>query len=102
MPKLQKINTDDRIINMVQDNVGNILDFYSSLPILQGNILTNISLKAASNSIPHKLNRLLTGWIVIRQRASAIIYDTQDTNTQPTVFLKLTSSAPVVVDLYVF
>jgi hypothetical protein len=102
MPKLQRIQTGDRVLNMIQDNVSNILDPYSSKEILQGQILTNIVLVSGSNRVAHKLGRKLLGWFIVRQRASASIYDTQDSNPDPILFLTLTSSANVTVDIYVF
>ena len=102
MPKLQRIQTADRVLNMIQDNVSNILDPFSSKDILQGQILSNVALVAGANIVAHKLNRKLIGWFIVRQRSSASIYDTQDSQTQPTLFLSLVSSANVSVDLYVF
>lgn len=102
MPKLQRIQTQDRVLNMIQDNVSNILDPYSSKEILQGQILQNVRLVSGANNVPHKLDRKLIGWFIVRQRAAGTIYDTQDTNSQPNLFLQLVSSANVSVDLYVF
>jgi hypothetical protein len=102
MPKLQRIQTSDRVINMIQDNVSNIIDPLSSKEILQGQILTKIALTTGTNNVAHKLNRRLLGWFIVRQRASASIYDTQDTNPSPDTFLRLVTSANVTVDLYVF
>lgn len=102
MPKLQRIQTADRVLNMIQDNVSNILDPYSSKEIVQGQVLQSLVLNAGVNIIAHKLNRKLIGWFVVRQRSAATIYDTQDAQSQPTLFLSLVSSAGVTVDLYVF
>lgn len=102
MPKLQRIQTADRVINMIQDNISNIIDPLSSKEILQGQILTKIALTTGTNNIAHKLGRRLLGWFIVRQRASATVYDTQDTNPSPDIFLRLVASANVTVDLYVF
>jgi hypothetical protein len=102
MPKLQRIQTADRVINMIQDNISNIIDPLSSKELLQGQILTKIALTTGTNNIAHKLDRRLLGWFIVRQRASATVYDTQDTNPSPDIFLRLVASANVTVDLYVF
>jgi hypothetical protein len=102
MPKIQHIQTSDRVLNMIQDNISNILDPYSSKEILQGQFLTGITLVSGTNTVSHKLARKLIGWFVVRQRASAIIHDNQDTQTRPDLFLTLVASAAVTVDLYVF
>jgi len=44
----------------------------------------------------------LTGWNPTRIRASATIFDTQDSNQTPQLTLNLVASANVVVDLLVF
>lgn len=102
MPKLQRIQTGDRVLNMIQDNVSNILDPYSSKEILQGQLLQNVSLSSGTNNIPHKLERALIGWFIVRQRAAGTVYDTQDTNSVPNLFLRLIASADMSVDIYVF
>jgi len=102
MNKLRRVQTQDREVNQLQSNVAEVLDPIAALPVINGNILTNVALLAGDNSINHKLGMRLTGWIVIRQRAAAEIFDKQVTNPTPTVTLVLNVSAPVVVDLYVF
>lgn len=71
-------------------------------PLLQNNILPNISLVSGVNVINHKLGRKLIGWQPSRIRASATFFDQQDTNQTPELTLVLVSSAPVVIDLVVF
>lgn len=100
--RIQKLNTGDRLLNMIQDNVGNVVDPIAANPLINGIILTKVPLVTGANRVLHKLQRPLIGWFVVRQRASATLYDTQDTNTDPTVYLNLNASANVVVDLYVF
>lgn len=71
-------------------------------PLNNASILKNVSLMTGANVINHKLGQNLQGWWIIRQRASASVFDTQDTNQIPQLTLNLTSSANVVVDLAVF
>jgi hypothetical protein len=71
-------------------------------PIVNGILLTNIVLKSGDNIISHKLDRKLQGWFITRLRASALIYDKQDSEERPTQFLKLNSNANVTVDIFVF
>jgi hypothetical protein len=96
------VQTTDRNINQLQTNIISALQPLLLGGILDGTVLTNVSLVSGSNAVPHGLNRKLQGWIIVRQRAAATVYDTQDNNPNPTSTLLLTSSAGVVVDLYVF
>lgn len=102
VPMFQKLTTTDRVVNQIQDNLGRTLNPLTNQPLNSGNILTSVTLVTGANSINHKLGRPLVGWFVTRIRASATLYDTQDTNKTPNLTLNLVSSANVVVDLFVF
>jgi hypothetical protein len=99
----QKIHSDDRVVNMIQDNLIKVLQPITSNELLNGSILTKISLVSGStNYIAHGLGRPLIGWYPVRVRASATIYDTQDTNLNPSSTLALHTSSNVTVDIAVF
>lgn len=100
--RIQKLNTGDRLLNMIQDNVSNVVDPIAGNPLVNGIILSKVALVSGANQIPHKLQRRLLGWFIVRQRSAATIYDTQDSNLTPSIYLNLTASANVTVDLYVF
>lgn len=91
-----------RELSRVQDNVGKTVDQVVANPILNGQLLTGITLAVGSNIINHKLGRILLGWLPVRLRASATLYDTQDSNATPALTLLVTSSAVVVADFWVF
>ena len=117
---IAQVQTLDKDTNQLQSNIASAFNTYqtglsstiqslqSSISDLQssnfssGKILTKQALASGSNNIPHGLGKALTGWVIVRQRASATFYDTQDSNTIPQTTLLLTSSASVTVDIYVF
>jgi len=101
-PVFQKLNVSDQNLNRVQDNVAKALAPLTSNDLLNRRLLTNISLASGDNKVAHGLGRPLKGWSVVRQRASATIYDKQDANTTPDLTLTLNASGAVVVDLEVF
>jgi hypothetical protein len=100
--KIKRLNTNDRIINQIQDNISDVVDHFGEQDLIYGERLENIALVTGSNNVPHKLSRKLLGWFVIRQRSAASIYDLQDSNPNPATFLRLQASANVTVDLFVF
>jgi|SRR5271165_2395003 len=100
--KYQIINTPDRVINQIQQNTATILNPLSGNPLVSGQVLSDIQLLTGSNTVNHKLGRNLLGWFIVRQRGPASVYDTQDSNEMQNLTLLLTSSANVLVDLYVF
>lgn len=71
--------------------------------LVNGRLIRNQTLIAGANVVNHGLGRSLVGWYVTRLRDGfAQIYDTQDSNSMPSLTLNLNSNAPVSVDLWVF
>ena len=102
MTTLPIFTTAIKELSMLQTTWSQILNTLLRNPSLQSNMLTQVLLVTGSNTINHGLGRNLQGWRVVRQRALASLYDTQDTNQRPGLTLTLVSSAPVIVDLEVF
>jgi hypothetical protein len=100
--QLPKIQSRSKELMLLQTKWISILNPVLALPTNDSSILTSVSLKPGSNTINHGLGRKLQGWSIVRQRASASIYDNQDNNQMPELTLVLVASAPVVVDIEVF
>ena len=99
----KKIDIEDKVIARFQDNVEQAVSQLPSTDIIQGRLVKDVSLLSASTvKVSHKLGRPVVGWFIVRQRASAIIWDSQDSNATPSLTLDLNCSANVVVDLWVF
>jgi hypothetical protein len=98
---LPNINNDASLALILQ-RWQTILNPIVDAPTSKPSILKSVSLASGSNTINHLLGRSLQGWAIVRQRAAATVYDTQDANPTPALTLNLTASAPVVVDLLVF
>lgn len=99
----KKINVPDVNIMRIQDNIESAI-----APVLRNVILNSVLLKdieltaSVANEISHKLAQNLTGWVLIRNRANAVVWDEQDTNKNAKRTLILQTSANTVVDLLVF
>lgn len=104
MVLLPSFQSDDLQLNLMQDRWSSILQPILSRPQNKSTILKNVILLAASNPnvVNHLLQANLQGWKIIRQRASAIVWDQQDTNATPQLTLHLRTSADVTIDLEVF
>lgn len=102
MVEFSKIYSEDRVLNMVQDNLVKSINHVAQNPLVNGQILEKVSLLSGANVVVHGLGRPLLGWYITRIRASAIIYDTQDLNKNPSSNLQLVASGAVVVDIAVF
>lgn len=99
---LPSFSTSDRILSMMQSAWATLIDPILANPANNTVLLPNIVLGIGSTVVNHKLGRKLIGWQIVRQRAAASIYDTQDANQMSNLTLNLVSDAAVVVDLLVF
>lgn len=101
--QFNRIQTQDRIISQIQDNIEKTFNPIVFNVALDSIILPNVFLQSGiTNNISHKLGRRLSGWKVIRNRASCIIYDNQDENPNPNLTLWLLTDADTTVNLEVF
>lgn len=96
------VQTDDKDVNQLQQNVSQTLNPILRNPINFGNIVESQSLAVGANTINHGLGRPLQGWLIVRKKASANIYDDQDNNANADKTLVLISDAAVVVNIYCF
>lgn len=108
MISIPKVQSQDRITNQLQENIINGVSQLQNqvnsqaLPFNGGKILPNVSLLAGQNTINHGLGKVLTGWYLVRIRANAIVWDSQDGNKSGNTTLILNASAPVSVDVFCF
>lgn len=102
MANLPQFQSDDRNFQMMQTQWGTILNPVVSSPIVQGRLLTGVSLVTGSNTINTLLGRKLQGYIVVLQSANITVYDTQSTNPMPEKTLVLVASGPATVSLWCF
>jgi hypothetical protein len=100
--KFNQLNVASIDLNKVQTNIANSLRELQINPILDFNIVKDVSLVTGDNVVDHKLGRSPAGWILTRKNALADIYDKQNSNQTPNLNYILTSSANVTVDLYFF
>ena len=66
-----------------------------------------IKLSTSFVNVPHRLGRAVRGWIVIDQTTASRVFrdplpSSAATNPDPTLFLRLQSSATTTVKLWVF
>jgi hypothetical protein len=99
---LPSFNTKIQEFSLLQSKWAAILNPILGKAQVQSSILKEVTLQSGLNSVNHLLGRDLQGWKIVRQRASASIYDTQDACTMPDKVLQLVSSALCVCDIEVF
>lgn len=100
--RLPIFHTDNKELHLMQTSWASAINPVLNAPISNGILLKNVKLTTGANSVSHQLGRKLQGWSIVRIRSASSIYDTQDSSTTPQLTLSLVSSAPAVVDIYVF
>lgn len=99
----KKVNTDDKDINKLQENLSQFFVSIENNPIIDGTLFKEVVLTSGqANLIEHKLSRKPLGWVVIRKRGQSDIWDLQDSNSLPSRTLDLRCSSTVTVDLWIF
>lgn len=87
-------------VERLQDTIENVFNGITNSPILSGQLVESVDLDTTAIRVEHKLGRAALGYIIVRQNADATVYE--ETDTRPDLFLKLKSSSPVKVSLWVF
>lgn len=96
------IQTDDRLINQLQQGIKQAVGPVLRNPLVNGNIVSGQALQIGQNVVNHGLGRQLQGWIPIGQNAKASFYDNQANNPQPAQTLLIVSDAAVTASFYCF
>ena len=91
--------TDDLTVMLMQTKWKSEIDPVISLPVLNGNLLTDIDLILGTTIVNHKLSRKPQGWFITDINGAATVYRSQPFNDKN---ITLTASAAVTVNLWVF
>lgn len=70
-----QVQTGDRNANQVQSNIITSVNALSQNALQGGNLLSDVSLIYGDNHIRHQLGKKYTGWVNVRPRAYASMYD---------------------------
>lgn len=96
---IPRIQTTNREINQLQQNVAQAVTPLLQNPISSGSVVTNQNLSVGNNQVAHGLGRQAQGRAIIYQSAASNIYDYQQPDNN---FFYLNASVAVTVSLYVF
>lgn len=97
--KFRRINTGDRDLTLVQDNVANTFNPLTRVPIIDGELLTEIALGTAPTRLAHTLGRKPLGYIIVGLNHAATIFGTESDSR----LITLTASANgTVANIWIF
>ena len=93
----------DLDVSFVEYRTQEIADFVERCPLIDGRLLTGIEMiTGQDNDIPHGLDRVPAGYIVVNRTANSVISTSSAVNKTPKNSLILNCSANVTVSLWVF
>jgi hypothetical protein len=97
--KLPFLQTQVKDLSLMQSRWISILNPVLENPTTNLTILKNVSLVSGDNTVPHLLQQMQQGWVILDINAAATIYRYAPfTDT----YLYLHASAPVTINLGVF
>ena len=99
----RRVQSEDRVVNQIQDNIQDVLNDLVKTQILNNIIIKDINLTSGTlNVINHKLGRNPLGYVIIKKNANSTIWDEQQNSTTSDRTVKLRCSANCIVDILIF
>lgn len=100
MRQADRLQVADEDLRKVQDRILSVLNPLAKVPILDGVLVTGVSVSATAVDVAHGLQRLPLGYIVVGLSADARVWETRANRSATRI--TLTASAAATVDLWVF
>lgn len=105
IPTVTTFNHEDSLVNKVQDTVKRTTDGILANPLVNGILLTAVTLKAGSTVVDHKLGRACRGWYLVSPKGPYVVWETKRDNSSLTLSylylnsagLALTAAGPLTV-----
>lgn len=101
LKELRRINVKDQELSQVQDNLTDFSRQFNKT-ILDGLIMTDVSLTTSVANLVHGLGRKYQGWHLIDIQGDARVWRDTTSTADTTKYLPLKASASVTVSLWVF
>src|SRR5688572_1554112 len=102
MKELITRHTGNILIDLNQMDILQALKQLGSLSILQGQLIEDIALTTTAISVPHSLNRPVSGFIVVKKNANVDIWYNSASTADTSLFLPLDASGTVTASFWVF
>jgi hypothetical protein len=100
---LRLFNFADQALQRAFDEVATVIKLITASEVIDGVLVQNVAIVAGTTKyVSHGLGREPLGCVIVRKRADARTWDTQDSNTTPKSTFALNASADVTVDCWFF
>ena len=97
-----QLATGNASVDQVQGYIAAALNPLFQLPFASGNRVQDLDITTADTIVDHGLEQKPEGWIVLKQDAAQVIYESATTNDFPEATIILQAGGTVTVDLFFF
>jgi len=94
--------TGDAASDQVQGYISTALQPLFGLPFASGNRVQDIDLNTSDSYVNHGLDYKPEGWIVLKQDAAQVVYESSTANDFPDRFIIMKAGGTVTADLFFF
>ena len=89
-------------VDQVQGYIATALNPLFQLPFASGNRVQDQEITTADTVVDHGLNQAPEGWIILKQNAAQVIYESATENDFPKTTVILKAGGTVTCDLFFF
>ena len=97
-----QLSTGSAPVDQVQGYIATALNPLFQLPFASGNRVQDQEITTADTIVDHGLEQTPEGWIILKQDAAVVIYESATANDFPETTVILKAGGTVTVDIFFF
>ena len=97
-----QLSTGNASVDQVQGYIATALNPLLQLPFASGNRVQDQDLSTSDTIVDHGLEQKPEGWIILKQDAAQVIYESATVNDFPETTVILKAGGAVTADLFFF
>ena len=97
-----QLSTGNAQVDQVQGYIATALTPLFQLPFASGNRVQDVEITTSDTIVDHGLEQTPEGWIVLKQDAAQVIYESATANDFPETTIIMKAGGTVTADLFFF
>ena len=97
-----QLSTGSAPVDQVQGYIATALNPLFQLPFASGNRVQDVEVTTSDTIVDHGLDQAPEGWIVLKQDAAQVIYQSATVNDFPETTIIMKAGGTVTADLFFF
>ena len=97
-----QLSTGSAPVDQVQGYIATALNPLFQLPFASGNRVQDLEITTSDTIVDHGLEQAPEGWIILKQNAAQVIYESATANDFPGTTIILKAGGTVTADLFFF